>query len=40
MVGDHEGARSSYRTAARRTTSLSEQRYLEAQATRLAGGDQ
>jgi RNA polymerase sigma factor (sigma-70 family) len=35
MAGDHEGARHSYLTAARRTTSLPEQRYLEARAARL-----
>jgi predicted RNA polymerase sigma factor len=35
MAGDHEAARSSYQLAARRTTSLPEQRYLEAQAARL-----
>ncbi|MDF5758551.1 sigma-70 family RNA polymerase sigma factor [Spongiactinospora sp. TRM90649] len=35
MAGDLEAARDSYRTAARRTTSLPEQRYLEARATRL-----
>jgi RNA polymerase sigma factor (sigma-70 family) len=39
MAGDLDAARVSYRTAARRTTSLPEQRYLEAKATRLAGGD-
>jgi RNA polymerase sigma factor (sigma-70 family) len=37
MAGDHEAARSSYQLAARRTTSAPEQRYLEAQAARLAG---
>jgi len=36
MAGDHEAARSRYRTAARRTTSLPERRYLEARAARLA----
>jgi predicted RNA polymerase sigma factor len=36
MAGDHAAARSHYRLAARRTTSLPEQRYLEAQAARLA----
>ncbi len=36
MAGDHAAARTSYRTAARRTTSLPEQRYLEARAARLA----
>jgi RNA polymerase sigma factor (sigma-70 family) len=35
MAGDHAAARSCYRTAARRTTSLPEQRYLEARAARL-----
>jgi RNA polymerase sigma factor (sigma-70 family) len=38
MAGDVDGARSSYRAAARRTTSLPEQRYLEARAARLAVG--
>ena len=37
MAGDEAAARSSYRDAARRTTSLPEQRYLEARAARLAG---
>ncbi len=36
MAGDHDAARSSYRVAARRTTSLPEQRYLEARAARLS----
>ena len=36
MAGDRAAARSSYRIAARRTTSLPEQRYLEARAARLA----
>jgi RNA polymerase sigma factor (sigma-70 family) len=36
MAGDVEAARVSYRRAARRTTSLREQRYLEARAARLA----
>jgi RNA polymerase sigma factor (sigma-70 family) len=36
MAGDVEAARVSYRRAARRTTSLPEQRYLEARAARLA----
>jgi RNA polymerase sigma factor (sigma-70 family) len=36
MTGDHAAARAGYRTAARRTTSLPEQRYLEARAARLA----
>ncbi|GGO84329.1 RNA polymerase sigma factor [Wenjunlia tyrosinilytica] len=35
MAGDREGARSAYRTAARRTTSLPERRYLEGRAARL-----
>jgi RNA polymerase sigma factor (sigma-70 family) len=35
MAGDHAAARSQYRLAARRTTSLPEQRYLEARAARL-----
>jgi RNA polymerase sigma factor (sigma-70 family) len=36
MAGDVDAARDSYRRAARRTTSLPEQRYLEARAARLA----
>ena len=36
LAGDHAAARAGYRTAARRTTSLPEQRYLEARAARLA----
>jgi RNA polymerase sigma factor (sigma-70 family) len=32
LAGDHEAARTCYRTAARRTTSLPEQRYLESRA--------
>jgi RNA polymerase sigma factor (sigma-70 family) len=36
MDGDPAGARSAYRIAARRTTSLPEQRYLEERAARLA----
>ena len=36
MAGDRAAARSSYRRAARRTTSLAERRYLEARANRLA----
>jgi len=36
MTGDYAAACASYRTAARRTTSLPEQRYLEARAARLA----
>jgi predicted RNA polymerase sigma factor len=39
LAGDHAAARSSYRIAARRTTSLPERRYLEARADRLAGAD-
>ena len=35
MSGDRAAARSSYRSAARRTTSLAERRYLEARANRL-----
>jgi hypothetical protein len=35
MAGDRTAARSSYRRAARRTTSLAERRYLEARANRL-----
>jgi RNA polymerase sigma factor (sigma-70 family) len=35
MAGDRAGARHSYQAAARRTTSLPEQRYLEARAARL-----
>ena len=37
MAGDHATARNAYREAARRTTSLPEQRYLEARAARLTG---
>jgi RNA polymerase sigma factor (sigma-70 family) len=36
MAGDHAAAITSYRTAARRTTSLTERRYLEGRAARLA----
>ena len=36
MAGDHAAATTSYRTAARRTTSLPERRYLEGRAARLA----
>jgi RNA polymerase sigma factor (sigma-70 family) len=36
MAGDHTAAEAGYREAARRTTSLPEQRYLEARAARLA----
>jgi RNA polymerase sigma factor (sigma-70 family) len=35
MAGDHGAARDGYRAAARRTTSIPEQRYLEARAARL-----
>jgi predicted RNA polymerase sigma factor len=38
MAGDNAAARSSYRSAARGTTSLPEQRYLEERASRLSGG--
>jgi predicted RNA polymerase sigma factor len=38
MAGDHAAACAGYRAAARRTTSLPEQRYLEARAARLDGG--
>jgi RNA polymerase sigma factor (sigma-70 family) len=37
MVGDPAGARASYEAAAGRTTNLRQQRYLQAQVTRLAG---
>ncbi|MGH2346256.1 MAG: RNA polymerase sigma factor, partial [Chloroflexota bacterium] len=40
MAGDIEGARAGYRIAARRTTSLPEQRYLESRAARLIDADQ
>jgi predicted RNA polymerase sigma factor len=40
MAGDHGAARDHYRTAAARTTSLPEQRYLQLRAARLAAGDQ
>ena len=39
LAGDREAARISYRNAARRTTSLPEQRYLEARAARLSSRD-
>jgi predicted RNA polymerase sigma factor len=39
LAGDHAAARERYRTAARRTTSSPEQRYLEARAARLSGRD-
>ena len=35
MAGDHAAARAGYRAAARHTTSITEQRYLEARAARL-----
>jgi RNA polymerase sigma factor (sigma-70 family) len=38
MAGDHAAAGAGYHAAARRTTSLPEQRYLEARAARLDGG--
>jgi RNA polymerase sigma factor (sigma-70 family) len=38
IAGDSAGARARYRSAARRTTSLPEQRYLEARAARLGDG--
>jgi RNA polymerase sigma factor (sigma-70 family) len=38
MAGDHAAARAGYRAAARGTTSLPEQRYLEARAARLDDG--
>ena len=39
MAGDRAAARSTYRTAARRITSLPDQRYLEARAARLRDDD-
>ncbi|WP_433466708.1 RNA polymerase sigma factor [Spirillospora sp. CA-128828] len=39
MAGDLPAARDAYRAAARTTTSLPEQRYLESRAARLNGGD-
>ena len=39
MSGDLAGARASYRTAARRTTSLPERRYLEGRAARIREGE-
>jgi predicted RNA polymerase sigma factor len=36
LADDHTGARRSYQIAARRTTSLPEQRYLQDRAARLA----
>jgi RNA polymerase sigma factor (sigma-70 family) len=38
LDGDVEAARAAYRAAARRTTSIPEQRYLDGRAARLAGG--
>jgi predicted RNA polymerase sigma factor len=38
MAGDLEAARATYRNAARRTTSIPEQRYLDAKAARLSDG--
>ena len=38
-AGDRDGARAAFTRAARRTTSLPEQRYLQAQATRLTSRD-
>jgi RNA polymerase sigma factor (sigma-70 family) len=38
MAGDREAARTAYRTAARRTTSMPEQRYLEGRAAQLSDG--
>ena len=40
MAGDRAAARTAYLTAARRTTSLPERRYLEGRAARLASGDE
>jgi RNA polymerase sigma factor (sigma-70 family) len=40
LAGDEAAARDSYRAAARATTSLPEQRYLEGRAARLNGGGQ
>jgi predicted RNA polymerase sigma factor len=37
LAGDPDAARASYRTAARRTTSLPEKRYLDGRAARLTG---
>jgi predicted RNA polymerase sigma factor len=39
LAGDYAAAQASYRAAARRTTSLPEQRYLERRAARLASSD-
>jgi RNA polymerase sigma factor (sigma-70 family) len=38
MAGDHAAARESYQSAARRTTSIPEQRYLEGRAARIGDG--
>jgi predicted RNA polymerase sigma factor len=38
MAGDHEAAGTAYRSAARRTSSLPERRYLEGRAASLGGG--
>jgi predicted RNA polymerase sigma factor len=38
LDGDSAGALAAYRAAARRTTSIPERRYLDAQAARLAAG--
>lgn len=38
-AGEPAAARASYRTAARRTTSLPERRYLDAQAARLEAAE-
>ncbi len=38
LAGDHAAARDSYQAAARRTTNLPQQRYLNARAARLTGG--
>ncbi len=40
MAGDRDAARATYRVAARRATSLPEQRYLEGRAARLADKDE
>jgi RNA polymerase sigma factor (sigma-70 family) len=39
LAGDTAAARAAYQVAARRTTSLPEQRYLESRAARLTGGE-
>jgi hypothetical protein len=38
MAGDHQAARAAYQAAAQRTMNLPQQRYLNARAARLAGG--